>query len=233
MTQIDPAGGRVLRGVVEQVREDLRDPDDVALGIERVVADVHDEAVLLPVDLRPRRVDGGLDHGGQVDVLLPQRQLVAGDTRDVEQIVDEAREMVDLPLDDVAQLGQLRIRLLPLAQERDRDPHRAERVPQLVRERGQEFVLAPIGVLERGGGDGDVVDVGERPDPPGELAGLRANRQRPARVPSILAVAALELELLRERRAARERRIATLVAPARVPPGGHSPSSPRSNVRWD
>ena len=82
------------------------------------------------------------DHVAQVDTLAAQLDLARGDARDVEQIVDHAREVRDLALDDapLARIG----RLVAPRHDLERGDDRRERVAQLVAEHGEELVLGAV-----------------------------------------------------------------------------------------
>ena len=101
------------------------------------------------VDLRTAGLERHVDHALEGDALLAHQQAAARNARDVEQVVDQARHLVDLAVDDLAAPLQLGFRRsLPL-EDRHRVADRRERVAQLVGERGQELVLAPVGVAQR------------------------------------------------------------------------------------
>ena len=55
--------------------------------------------VLLGLEEGPRDLDGPRDGGGDVESLTPQVDLAHGGSRDVEQIVHQAREVPYLALD--------------------------------------------------------------------------------------------------------------------------------------
>src|SRR5690606_30839129 len=62
---------------------------------------------------------------------------------DVEQVVDQPRQMLELTAEQVARPRQHALEQLRLAQEIDAALHRGEGIAQLVREDRDEFVLAP------------------------------------------------------------------------------------------
>ncbi len=106
------------------------------------------DLVLQCVDVRPARLHRRGDRPAHVDVLDLQLDLAARDARHVEQIVDQAHELLQLPPDHFARPRQaLRIRALRL-QHVDRVADRRERIAQLVREHRQELVLALVLVLD-------------------------------------------------------------------------------------
>jgi hypothetical protein len=78
-----------------------------------------------------------------------QLQLSRTDAPDVEQIVDQAHQVRELPIHHVERAAQRRILgggkacdLQPIAQG-------CERIAQFMRQRGEEFVLAPVGIAQR------------------------------------------------------------------------------------
>ena len=95
-----PAIVRVLGGVVEQIREHLRDAREIAHRVGPAARQVHREVMLAQPDERTARLDGRLHDLRELDRLLLQRDLPAHHARHIEQIVDEPHEMLRLPLDD-------------------------------------------------------------------------------------------------------------------------------------
>ena len=70
-----PAPLGVLGGVVEQVRDHLGQPHEVAVHPQRPGRQRHGQPVALGVDGRLRRLHGAGDDGGQLDRLAPQFDL--------------------------------------------------------------------------------------------------------------------------------------------------------------
>ena len=138
----------VLGGVVEQVGEHLGQPHRVGLEVDRLRRQGDGELVAAGLDDRTAGFQGGLHHGGQLDPLLAEFQLVAGDARHVEQVFEQPGHELHLAVDHVPGPLQLRVgRALGLE-----DLHgvadRGQRVAQLVGQRGQELVLLAVGVLQ-------------------------------------------------------------------------------------
>ena len=76
----------------------------------------------------------------------PDLELAAADPRDVEEIVDETRELIALAVDDPLNASR---RLFPrrrMGQDVRGIANRGEWVAQLVREHGEELVLAAVGL---------------------------------------------------------------------------------------
>ena len=85
-----------------------------------------------------------LDDGRQVDSLLAQLDLAPRDPADVEQIVDEARHLADLPLQHLRGRPERFSVASDDVQGADGVADRRKRVAQLVRQHRQELVLPPI-----------------------------------------------------------------------------------------
>ena len=88
----------MLGGVVEQVDEDLRHASRIRVEVERLVrqADVELEAVLL--ELRAAGLERGLDDGAHVNALRPHPDLFLDDAGQVDQVLDDARQLTRLPI---------------------------------------------------------------------------------------------------------------------------------------
>jgi len=56
--------------------------------------------------------------------------------------------MLDLPFDDVARADARRGVRIGARQQKDRGANRRQRIAQLVRKRGEKFILAPIGIAQ-------------------------------------------------------------------------------------
>ena len=97
-----PARRRVLRRVGEQVRDHLREPFAVRVDDEPGARHRDRELVLSLFDERAGHLDRVGDDRGDLDGRALEAQLAAHGARHVEQVVDQAREVPDLPLDDGA-----------------------------------------------------------------------------------------------------------------------------------
>src|SRR5438309_5315885 len=145
----DPAANvGVLGGVVQQIGEDLREPGGIGEEHHGLGRQIERNPVAALVDERARALDRLLDHGAQEERLLAKLDLPAGDARDVEEIVDQPRHVLDLSLDDLA--GPRHAALLALVDAHDpqRGRHRCERIPELVAEHREKLILAPIDLRE-------------------------------------------------------------------------------------
>jgi hypothetical protein len=125
-----PSGRRVLRRVVEQVDDHLREPPAVGVDDEAGRRHGHGERVLALLDERARRFDGVGDDGRELDRSALEVQTAAHRARHVEQIVDEAHEVIHLPLDDRSLLFE-HAGAAPV-HELERSDDRRERIAQLV-----------------------------------------------------------------------------------------------------
>ena len=95
----------------------------------------------------------------QRDDLAAEVDLAARDPRDVEEVVDQPRHVIELPLDDGDRATGLLAEALALEQ-RQRVPDWCKRVAQLVGEDRDEIVLAVVGVSQGLFGTPAIGDVG-------------------------------------------------------------------------
>jgi hypothetical protein len=79
-----------------------------------------------------------------------QLDLVPSDARDIEQVVDQPRQVRCLPLQDAAHLPDGRRLVRPGAKNRRDVEDRGERIAQLVRQHGEKLVLAPVRCQQQG-----------------------------------------------------------------------------------
>ena len=143
-----PALCRELRGVVEQVAEDLLQPEDVAFQVDRLGRKGEGEGLAACLEVVLARLDDPLDDRQEVDRLLVKGDPSLRYPGDVEEIVDQPRQALDLVAHD-----------LPSPVERGgghrRLPHDfhgiaegSQGIAELVRQHGQESVLVPVGRQE-------------------------------------------------------------------------------------
>ena len=109
----------------------------LALDIGRLRDAQH--RVVRGVELRLRRLHRVLDRRLQRGGREPQRELVARDARDVEQVVDQPHHERHLPLRGRARPLDERGVALRALDDLERRADRCERVAQFVRERGEEL----------------------------------------------------------------------------------------------
>jgi hypothetical protein len=84
-----------------------------------------------------------------VSGLRPQFQLAAAHARHVEQVVHQPHHVRELAVHHVARARRHRRQFAHPAQDLQPRADRRQRIAQLVRERGDEFVLAPVGLAPR------------------------------------------------------------------------------------
>jgi len=141
------AGGRELDGVPEQVGDHLGDAGTVGVHRQRARGQPRLELDAAALEGRPVVLDG---LPGELDEIEPrplQLDLVARDAGDVEQVVDHARELADLAVDDVPR--PLRgVGPRGVLDHVQAAADRRQRVAQLVRQHGDELALAPIGLAQ-------------------------------------------------------------------------------------
>jgi hypothetical protein len=144
-----PAGRRVLHRIVDDVRHDLRQPHGVALEPDRLVGDRDLEPVLRGLDERTARLDGVCT----IVATSTRSKRISSVPRLMRPISSRSstsrtrwftwRSMMSRAWVSTPPSGcRACIRVQRVAQRR-------ERVAQLVRQRGQEFVLAPVGLAQR------------------------------------------------------------------------------------
>ena len=91
--------------------------------------------------------EGVLDHPPGVDLPPVQLELAARNAGEVQEVVDQPRLQLDVPLDHGELAGERRQARIG-GQPRDHRQHRGQRCPQLVAEGGEEAVLGLQGLLE-------------------------------------------------------------------------------------
>ena len=142
-------GRREARGVVEQVAERLRQARAIGIDPDSGIGKVGDERVAARLQQRLRRLDRRGEQALQLQRLAVELDAALGDARDVEQIVDAPCEVVDLAAHDAQRIGLGAGVGARRSQHLDGAEDRRQRAAQLVRQRGQGFVLASAGVDEQ------------------------------------------------------------------------------------
>src|SRR5436190_9057662 len=89
-----------------------------------------------------------LNDRGEVDRTEPQRQFVLPDPADVKEVLDQSRELTDLPVHHVERLYS-KLRIVRALDQLQGVAYRRERIPHLVREGGDELRLSPVRLLQR------------------------------------------------------------------------------------
>ena len=136
----------VLGGVIQQIDQYLKQPRGVSLQRNRLGRDLRKE--LMPHGLHQRvgGFDGMSNQYLQVDRLDAQIDLAAHDARDIQQIVHQAAQVGHLPFDDFLRPAHARLIQLQTAEDMGGIADRRQRVSQFMRQHGEEFILAPVGV---------------------------------------------------------------------------------------
>ena len=140
------------------------------------------DADALGVGCRQHGGEGGLDDLGKVQPLDVEAEVAGDDAGDVEQVVDELGLGLRIPLDGREPL--LQVLGVDLAGAEDLGPAEdgVERRAQLVRERGQEFVLHAVGRLGLG--------------PAASAAASSRSRSSSARLRSVMSLATFEAPMI-------------------------------------
>ena len=138
----------VLAGVVQQVAEYLGEPPLIAVYVNRVGWQRHDDFVLQAFRQWTAGLDGVLQHGGELRMLLAQFQLVTGDATDVEQIVHEPDHLCQLSLHGLLGLPENVAAAVRAFHDLQHIVKRRERTSQFVGQDRQELILAAVGLLE-------------------------------------------------------------------------------------
>jgi len=144
-----PAVGRVLGRVVDEVADDLREPRLISRHPDWIRRQLDAQVVVRRVDRGLAELERGPDHGAQIEAVAAQVDLAGGDSRDVEQLVDQLDEQAALPIHHAEHPLPHRRFARAVQQNLQTIAKRAERIAQLVREGRQELVLAPVGLAKR------------------------------------------------------------------------------------
>src|SRR5437870_8175496 len=94
--------------VLKQIADELRHPGWIDRRPQWAVRHVRLEANTQLAEQRSVVFGCTPDEIREIDPLMPDRNLPACDSRDVEQVVDQATEILGLPVDHIA--GAVRIR---------------------------------------------------------------------------------------------------------------------------
>ncbi len=101
------------------------------------------------LDRRRALLDRPLDHVHEIDPLQSQLDGAPGDPRGVEQVLDQARHIAGLAVHHLERPLAHRFIAPSLPQDLDGVDDRGQGVSELVRQRGEELVLAAARLLER------------------------------------------------------------------------------------
>jgi hypothetical protein len=89
------------------------------------------------------------DHRTELDTLLAQLYIAAANATDVEQVVDQAGQVCELPIHYRDRTRDASVVVRRETQKLEAGLKGSEGVAELVRERRQELVLASVGLLLR------------------------------------------------------------------------------------
>src|SRR5581483_11185624 len=191
--------------IVEEVRNDLSQAHRVGPDPHGADGKRRREELMPPqVDDRSAGLDRLRDDRAQVDGFQLQRDLPTRDPRNVEQVVHQPRQLTELATDYVPGPENGVVRARDLVQELDRHADRCERVPELVSEHREEFVLAASGLPELLLRQLARRDVHGTPEVAAEGSGDAEIGHPVVQHPTIFAIMTTESELAREGPALRE-----------------------------
>src|SRR5690348_3102062 len=166
----DAARFRILGGIGEQVGKNLCEAHRIGVEQDRGSGKILDHGLAALVDERADGFQRHRDDGTEIDACAAQLELAARDARHVEQVVEQQRHVLHLPLDHLLAPAALRIARVRGARQPRCLADGGERIAQLVRERRQKLVLAPVGVTQCIGGFDELSDIGAAADGTQELA---------------------------------------------------------------
>src|SRR4029077_14720825 len=92
----------VLGGVVQQIHEDLSEPDGIGVEIERLWRQANGEFLTTLVDEGTAAFHSAFQNRRQHNTLFTDVQLVAANARHVEKVVYEPHHYRHLPGDDIS-----------------------------------------------------------------------------------------------------------------------------------
>ena len=194
---MDRDGGAAARigelgGVLEQVADHLRDPRRVGVDPHWPGRFLEAQVDVALLEERTVIVAGAPRDVAQVGVCAAQLDLPGGDAVDVQEIVDEAGQVLRLPVDDLARLQRVGALRRHPVENGQAVADGSERVAQLVREHADELALAPIRFRQPLGGFALLGDVGVGAEPAQHVAALVLDGERAGEEPAVLAVVAAE-----------------------------------------
>ena len=139
-----PAGGRELHRIVQEVDEDLRQTDRIAINRDGLVRQGDRQRVTRRSDPWTRELHRRVDEGCQVQPLLAKLDLPLRDPRHVEQIVDDPDQVGDLPIEHLPRPRAFSRLAVGALQQLEREAHRRQRISQFMRQDAEEFVLSLV-----------------------------------------------------------------------------------------
>ena len=127
----------------------MRQPCGVAQQWHGIGRQIQLQAVRAGLEERLGRLDRPGNHTFQIDRLALQADLSAGHAADVHQIVDQAGKVRGLPVDGVQAVLQNRVLEVRVAYDRQRIADGCQRIAQLMRQHGEELLVALARLLQR------------------------------------------------------------------------------------
>ncbi len=81
----------------------------------------------------------------ELDALLAQLDAIVGDAVEIEQVVDQPYQLLQLPLHRIERMRSPFGAPARALENFERVAQRSERIAELVRQRGEKFILAVVG----------------------------------------------------------------------------------------
>ena len=129
------------------------------------------------VDGGPRCFDGDVDHAAQRDARAAYLEATARNSRNIEQVVEQARHVRGLSLDHRVTPANLLGRRVRMGRERRGLANGRQRIAQFVREGGEEFILPAVRELQRVPGGALLGGIAEHQHHAGDDARVVADRR--------------------------------------------------------
>src|SRR5205085_1192751 len=89
-------------GIVQQIADDLDQTRQVSSQTHAFFRKEYFQLMIPAVDQRPAHFDSSIDDRRKFERLLFERHFAAGDTRNIKKVVDQTRQVLSLPVDDIA-----------------------------------------------------------------------------------------------------------------------------------
>ena len=143
-----PPVRRVLGSVIQEIGDDLGQPNRIRLQPHRLRRQGFDQLVFAGPDKRVAILHGTLDDLGQLDRCLDQFYLPPADAGDFQQIVHQPGHLLGLTIDDIPCPPAVRLRGAVKAKELNGTSNGSKRIAQLMAQYGQELVLSAVGLRQ-------------------------------------------------------------------------------------
>jgi hypothetical protein len=134
------AVGSISGRIGEEVREDLGEAHRIAGHRDRLGRHLHRQGMLGGIEQRPAGFHRGANNRHQVDGFMAHLDHAPRDARDFEQIFDQADEVTDLALHDIAHVRRHWVVKVRKLEQLGRSDQRRKRIAQLVAEHCEELV---------------------------------------------------------------------------------------------